>query len=115
MKKFYIILFTALLISPCTVTSGNGSFGFSEFQTRFVRLYPNPATTFITFDLQKNYRSGLTLHIFSGILGKKVYSAFNIPQKLTINLAEFTNGIYVYHLTDASGRLIESGKFQVSK
>jgi hypothetical protein len=36
-------------------------------------------------------------------------------QKTTVSLDEFSRGVYIYHLSDASGRLIESGKFQVSK
>ena len=39
----------------------------------------------------------------------------NIPEKLTIDLGNFTRGVYVYQLIDKTGKLIETGKFQVSK
>ncbi len=84
-------------------------------QDRIVKLYPNPATTYVTFDLQKNYRSGLTITVYNGVLGKKVYESANAPSKLTIDLSDFNRGVYIYHVSDASGRIIESGKFQVSR
>jgi len=81
---------------------------------RIVKTYPNPATTYITFDLQSGYQRGLSLQVYS-FLGKKMYESQNLPQKLTIGLAEFNRGLYMYHLTDPSGKVIESGKFQVTK
>ena len=84
-------------------------------QDRIVKLYPNPATSYVTFDLQKNFKQGLTLNIYSGLLGKKMYESSNVPAKLTIPLDEFNRGVYIYHLSDASGKIIETGKFQVSR
>jgi Secretion system C-terminal sorting domain len=87
----------------------------STVQTdRIIKLYPNPATTYITFDLQSGYQKGMTLQVYS-FLGKKMYESQNVPQKLTLDLAEYNRGLYMYHLTDATGRIIESGKFQVTK
>lgn len=77
-------------------------------------MYPNPASTYITFDLQKGYQKGLTLTIFS-FLGKKMSENHNISEKTTINVTEYNRGVYIYHLNDPSGKLIDSGKFQVSK
>ncbi len=84
-------------------------------QDRIVKLYPNPATTYITFDMQKNYKAGLTITIFNGILGKKVYESVNAPSKVTVNLDDFNRGVYIYHVADANGKILESGKFQVSR
>jgi hypothetical protein len=81
---------------------------------RIVKTYPNPATTYITFDLQAGYQRGLSLQVYS-FLGKKMHETQNLPQKLTIDLTEFNRGLYMYHLTDPSGKVIESGKFQVTK
>lgn len=83
---------------------------------RIVKLYPNPATSYITFDLQQQYRKGLTIQIYNGVLGKKMNETQNVPEKFTMNLNDFTRGMYIYHLVDAvSGKIIESGKFQVSR
>jgi hypothetical protein len=82
---------------------------------KIIKLYPNPATAYITFDLQANYKKGLTVHIYNGVLGKKMFETNNIPEKLTVNLNDFNRGVYIYHLIDNTGRIIESGKFQVSR
>jgi Secretion system C-terminal sorting domain len=81
---------------------------------RIVKLYPNPATTYITFDLQKDFERGLSLQVYS-FLGKKMFESQNIPSKITIDLAEYNRGLYMYHLIDYTGKVIESGKFQVTK
>ena len=86
----------------------------TEGGDRIVRLYPNPATSYVTFDLQKGYTSGYSIQVYS-LLGKKMMDRQNVPQKLTLELNDFNRGIYMYHLTDASGKIVESGKFQVTK
>jgi hypothetical protein len=81
---------------------------------RIIKIYPNPATTFITFDLQKGYEKGYSIQVYS-FLGKKMYEGQNIPAIVPLDLSEFNRGLYIYHLIDASGKVIESGKFQVTK
>jgi hypothetical protein len=81
---------------------------------RIIKLYPNPATTYITFDLQKDYQKGFSIQVYS-FLGKKMFESQNVPPIVTINLAEFNRGLYMYHLIDITGKVIESGKFQVTK
>ncbi len=65
--------------------------------------------------MQKNYKQGLSINIYSGVLGKKMYESFNVPAKVTIDLNDFNRGVYVYHLIDLNGKILESGKFQVSR
>jgi len=77
-------------------------------------LYPNPATTLITFDLQKGYEKGMSVQIYS-FLGKKMHEIPNAPQKTFLDLTDFNRGLYMYHLLDAAGKVVESGKFQVTK
>ena len=79
-----------------------------------VKLYPNPATTYITFDLQSGFQKGMSIQIYH-FLGRKMYESQNVNSKTTINLDEYNRGVYIYHLRDQNGKLIESGKFQVSK
>ncbi len=85
----------------------------SERTDRIIKLYPNPATAFITFDLQKGFEKGMLIEIYS-FLGKKMYGA-PASQKTIINLGDFNRGLYMYHLLDLTGKVIESGKFQVTK
>jgi hypothetical protein len=86
-----------------------------DFQERILKLYPNPASDYVILDFQKNYRPGLTIQIYSGILGKKVFESINAPPKININLRDYNRGVYLYHVIDSKGKIIESGKFQVSR
>jgi hypothetical protein len=81
----------------------------------FVRFYPNPATSVINFDFQKEYEQGYSIQIFNAILGRKMYELANMPERMSVNLNDFSRGIYIYQLRDKNGRMIESGKFQVAK
>jgi len=78
----------------------------SENGERIIKLYPNPATSFVTFDFEKNYKQGLTIYIYNGVLGKKMFESINVPAKTTVNLNDFTRGLYIYHLTDNTGKII---------
>lgn len=84
-------------------------------QSSIVRFYPNPASSVITFDFQKDYEQGFSIQIFNAILGRKMYEQTNMPERMSVNLADFSRGIYIYQLRDKSGRMVESGKFQVAK
>ena len=86
----------------------------SEATDRIIKLYPNPATSYITFDLQKGSEKGLSIQVYN-FLGKKMYETQNVAEKITLDLAEFNRGVYIYHLRDITGKIIESGKFQVSR
>lgn len=79
-----------------------------------LKLYPNPATSYITFDLQKGYQKGLTITVFN-FLGKKMVETPNVNEKTTLSLNDFTRGVYIYHVTDPAGKVIDTGKFQVSR
>jgi len=79
-----------------------------------IKFYPNPAISFITFDLQKNSDKGYDMQIFN-FLGKMIFEQKNIATKTTINLNEYSRGVYIYQLRDHDGKILESGKFQVSK
>jgi len=79
-----------------------------------VKFYPNPATSVITFDFQHGYDKNYNLQIYN-FIGKKVQEINNITPKTTVNLNDFYRGIYIFQLKDKSGKVIDSGKFQVSK
>jgi len=81
---------------------------------RIVKFYPNPATSFITFDLQKSNEKGYDIQVYN-FLGKVVYEQKNISPRTTINLNEYNRGVYIYQLRERDGKIIESGKFQISK
>lgn len=84
-------------------------------QPPIVRFFPNPASSSISFDFQKDYEQGYSIQIFNAILGRKMFEQTNMPERMSVNLADFSRGIYIYQLRDRSGRMVESGKFQVAK
>jgi hypothetical protein len=81
---------------------------------KIVKLYPNPAKSYITFDFDKDQQKGRTITIYS-FLGKKMYEAQTLTEKTTVTLNDYNRGMYIYHLTDAAGKIVESGKFQVTQ
>ena len=114
MKKFLLIVSILLITAHSQAQSRTGLMG-AGLQTSILRFYPNPATTVITFDFQRSYDKGYSIQIYNAVLGRKMLEQANISDKTTIDLSNFTRGVYVYQLFDKTGRLVETGKFQVSK
>ena len=79
-----------------------------------VKFYPNPAISTINFDFQKPADKIFSLQVYN-FLGRKMVEHANINERITINLADFNRGVYIYQLLDKTGKIVESGKFQVSK
>ena len=104
-----------LVLIVCAFTFANGQARSGVAPAPVLKFYPNPATSFVTFDFQTAYEAGYSLQIFNFPQGKKVYEAKNMAQRTSINLNEYSRGVYIYQLRDRSGRMIESGKFQVVK
>ena len=113
------ILYLAFLMVFLTATGSNAQSRVPGFpdngSAATVRFYPNPATSFITFeDFARKYDRNYSIQIFN-FLGKKVYEFSLADQKNIVNLADFFRGIYIFQLRDPSGKILESGKFQVNK
>ena len=111
-RLFYILSFVLV-----AVISSNGQANRSIPNSpgeRIVKTYPVPAISYITIEPVKTTNTSYVLVIYN-FLGRKMFEKQNFSQKTTIMLDEFTRGVYIYHLSDLSGRLVESGKFQVSK
>jgi hypothetical protein len=81
---------------------------------RYIKFYPNPATTFINIELQRAMQKNASFQVYN-FLGKKVIELQNVANKTRIDLSNYSRGIYIYQLKDKSGKIIESGKFQVEK
>lgn len=82
---------------------------------KVTHFYPNPATTYINFTFDKSVDKSYSLQIFN-FMGRKMNDTRITDSKITITLDDaFLRGLYIYQLRDQSGRIVESGKFQVSK
>jgi Secretion system C-terminal sorting domain len=83
--------------------------------TATIKFYPNPAVSYITFeDALKKYDKNYTIQLFN-FLGKKVFEFSLNDQKNVVNVSDFFRGIYIFQLRDPTGKIVESGKFQVTK
>ncbi|MGI8600755.1 MAG: T9SS type A sorting domain-containing protein [Chitinophagaceae bacterium] len=111
MTKFLLII---SFILSTTISAQAQNAPLPDAAATIVRFFPNPATTVINFDLQRNQNNGLGIQIFN-FLGKKMYESNNMNQRTSINLTDFNRGVYIYQIRDRNGKMIESGKFQVSK
>jgi hypothetical protein len=74
-------------------------------------VYPNPAKDLVTIKLSQN---GLATIEVTDVLGKQVKMLSNQKIASTLNVADLTEGIYVYKVTYANGKA-ESGRFVISK
>lgn len=79
-----------------------------------VKFYPNPAISQITFDFPSSYDKNYTFQIYN-FLGKKVFEQKNLSPKMVVELTQYFRGVYIFQLRDKTGKIIESGRFQVSR
>jgi hypothetical protein len=79
--------------------------------TKYVKFYPNPAIDNITFEIE-NFDRSYTLQIFN-FIGKKLADIKPGNPSINVPLTDFYRGIYIFQLRDRSGRILDSGKFQV--
>jgi hypothetical protein len=115
MKSFTLTLFIGLVFTLSAQGQSRVQPGFQEGVVKLIKFYPNPATSIINFELQKdNSDKSFSFQIYN-FIGKKVYESQNITQKTQINLTDFNMGVYIFQLKDRTGKVLESGKFQVSK
>jgi hypothetical protein len=111
MKKIYTLL---LLMSFVVGTGFTNDDVYSDGKTKITRFYPNPATSFINFEFDRILEKGHTLQIYS-FIGNKVNEVQVSGMKTTITLDGYFRGIYCFRLIDRTGKIIDSGKFQVVK
>ena len=115
MKIFYPLIITLIFSLHAYSQDRPTPSSDLEATTRIIKFYPNPATSIINFDFQKSYDQGYSIQVFNAVLGRKMYDQVNMPERTSINLSDFPRGLYIYQLRDRSGRMVESGKFQVAK
>lgn len=81
---------------------------------KVIKFYPNPAVSYITFELVKDGNKTFTLQIYS-FLGRKVKDIPEIIDKTTVQLSDLQRGLYTFQLKDETGRVTDSGIFQINK
>jgi len=96
--------------------SSNGQAGGLPVQDgpKVLKYYPNPAISYINFDIDDAGEKGLNLHIIN-FLGKQMYEEKNVTTRTRVDLSQYTRGVYIFQLRDQNGKVIETGKFQIAK
>lgn len=111
--KNYTILILLVLFSVGTAHAQSVR-ASSVPGTKILRFFPNPATSYINFEFQKDYDRSYVVQVYN-FLGKKVADITQVNQRSQIDVSGYTRGIYIYQLKDQTGKVIESGKFQIER
>jgi hypothetical protein len=111
MKIFYIV--SIILLTTLQSKSQTSRPVSQDGLARVTRFYPNPAVSQITFDFDQNLDKSYSFQVFN-FVGKKVLDIAAVNQKTVVNVTDFYRGVYIFQLRDKSGKMIDSGKFQVS-
>ncbi len=112
MRIFYILI--TLILITSTQAKSQARLPVPDAEGKIVKFYPNPAVSYITFELDKdNNNKTYSLQIYN-FLGRKVYE-IQVTSQTKIDLTNFVRGLYIFQLKDQNGRITESDKFQVNK
>jgi len=108
MRIFYIA--SIILLSSASLKSQTNR---PAQDPRITRFYPNPAVSQITFDFDPNMDQNYSFQVYN-FVGKKVLDLSSVNPRTVVNVTDFYRGVYIFQVRDRSGRLVDSGKFQVS-
>ncbi len=115
LKRILFILSIFLLTTSAALAQTARTSSVANNGVKAVRFYPNPATSFITFEFQSSVNlSNYNFRIYN-FIGKKIVEINNVTPRTIVNLNEYFRGVYIFQLSDRKGQIIESGKFQVVK
>ncbi|CAL1516653.1 T9SS type A sorting domain-containing protein [Chitinophaga sp. MM2321] len=115
-KTSTLILITVFsLLSFTGKAQGDKPLPNTEEGSKIVKLYPNPATTTIYFEIQQHNNDHVYDLIVYNFLGKKIEQLKGVSNRTSVSLDNYYNGLYIFQLRDQRGNLVESGKFNVVK
>lgn len=104
-------LLAAALLLVCTSFYA-GSREEPALVPKVVKYYPNPAISYINFEFSTDIDKSHSLVIFS-FVGKKMTELAIENNKIVVPLTGYYRGLYVFQLKDKTGRILETGRFQV--
>ena len=115
MGKYIIIL---LIVFVCTSMGGYAqSVPSTDPYTptqKILKLYPNPASSVITFESKSTEAQKYSIQIFN-FFGTMIADIPFVNKKVRISLTNYNRGVYIYRVHSLSGAVLEIGKFQISK
>ena len=111
LKRLFTILILLLGITFTSFAQNKVALAI-EPVAKITKFFPNPATSTINFELPVGYDKSYTLQLFN-FMGKKMYELLPFNQRINVSLNGFYRGVYIFQLRDKSGKIIDSGRFQV--
>ena len=105
-----IVLIASVVMLLCTSFSELSP--WEKASVKVLKYYPNPATSYINFEFPQETDKSYSLLIFS-FIGKKMVEMPVENNKIVVPLTGYYRGLYVFQLKDKTGRIIETGRFQV--
>ena len=111
MKRTLFILILSVALAFGASAQNRPFVTYTTPATKYVKFYPNPAIDYINFEIQ-NFDRSYTLQIFN-FIGKKLADIKPGNPNINVPLTDYYRGIYIFQLRDRSGRILDSGKFQV--
>ena len=112
LKKFFTILILSLGVNFTASAQLKSAAEINDAPARIVKFFPNPATTSINFELPIGYDKLYTIQLYN-FMGRKISEAPASGQRISFKLDGLYRGVYIFQLRNKSGKIIESGKFQV--
>jgi hypothetical protein len=114
-KTFTLLLTCFICLLSFQGKAQSNKLPFDNGGNKIVKLYPNPASSRINFELQHPNNDQVYDLIVFNFLGKQIDQIKNVNARTTVELDKYYSGIYIFQLRDRQGTLIESGKFNVVK
>ena len=112
--KNKFILSAIFVLATCLSFGQTWTSSDVTLSAKWVRFSPNPASTFINFDLIRSSESGNSLQIYN-FMGRKIHEIKNFNSHTSIDLQRYYRGVYIYQIRNRKGYILESGKFQIVK
>lgn len=85
-----------------------GNTGIFENHINTLKVYPNPTSSVINFDL----KNGKNIVEIYDINGRKIYQDKSHTNKFTLNVSNYPVGVYLLKVTNEDEMSIYTGKFQ---
>lgn len=109
--KIYLTVIGLLTLTWAHAQSKAGAITPVQIEVT-AKFYPNPASTQITFECGQWAGKNYQFQVFN-FIGKKMVDR-PVTEKMVVPVSEFYRGIYIFQIRDRMGRVVHSGKFQVS-
>jgi hypothetical protein len=81
-------------------------------QQHNTRVYPNPCSSQVNF--LYSAQSTMNIYVYD-ITGRQISQTEMLNGTASLNTSDYSNGMYLYRITDKSGNVLDNGKFTVQK